>query len=94
MPTEPATPQSVDDVLSELRAGKTSPNLEVDTPEQLQEVWDKLSVDGEPAQSGYPGQYEQLPDGTRIGFRPASKSGGETIDIFKPDGSHIKVHLP
>ncbi len=35
----------------------------------------------------------QQPDGTLIGKRPASKSGGPVIDIRYPDGrvTHIRV---
>lgn len=85
---------SVDEALSQLRAGRTQPNLEVDTPSQLQEVYDRLSQGGSPVQSTYPGKMVELPDGTRVGLRTASKSGGPTIDVFKPDGTHVKVHLP
>lgn len=33
------------------------------------------------------------PNGTRIGLRDASKSGGRTIDIKLPDGTTRKVHI-
>jgi hypothetical protein len=36
----------------------------------------------------------ELEDGTRVGIREASKSGGSTVDVFKPDGTHLKAHLP
>jgi hypothetical protein len=49
---------------------------------------------GVPVDSGYPGTYVRLSDGTRVGLRLKSASGGETIDVFKPDNTHIKVHLP
>jgi hypothetical protein len=85
---------SVDETLAGLRQGRSPPHLEVDTPEQLRSVWDELASRGTPVASPYPGELEQLPDGTRIGYRAASKSGGATIDVFKADGTHIKVHLP
>ena len=87
-------PKSVDGVLGELRSGRTPPNLEVDTPQELNEVFNDLAKDGSPVKSSYPGQLVETPDGTRVGLRDASKSGGATIDVFKPDGSYVKVHLP
>lgn len=40
-----------------------------------------------------PTRIVQQPDGTVIGKRPASKSGGPVIDIRYPDGrvTHIRV---
>ena len=46
------------------------------------------------SKSSYPGKFVELPDGTQVGLRSASRSGGATIDVFKPDGTYIKVHLP
>jgi hypothetical protein len=45
----------------------------------------------------YKGTMVELPDGTRLGIRAASKSGGPTIDVKPPKGSDLnplKVHLP
>ena len=36
----------------------------------------------------------KLEDGTVIQWRGASRSGGETIDIFPTEGKGMKVHLP
>lgn len=41
----------------------------------------------------YGGTWVKLSDGTRIGLRRTSKSGGRTIDVFTPDGKYIKVHI-
>lgn len=60
----------------------------------MQQVYHEISRGGTSVQSSYPGKFVQLDDGTQIRFRGASKSGGETIDVFKPDGTHVKVHLP
>ena len=30
----------------------------------------------------------------RVGIRQQSKCGGPTFDVFKPDGTHVKAHLP
>jgi hypothetical protein len=35
----------------------------------------------------------ELPDGTRVGLRDYSTSGGKTIDIFMPDKTRVKVHI-
>jgi hypothetical protein len=35
----------------------------------------------------------ELPDGTKVGLRDVSRSGGKTIDIVLPDGKVIKVHV-
>jgi type II secretory pathway pseudopilin PulG len=92
---EESAAESADDILAELRPGRNSPNLEVDTPEEMQQLFDRLSAEGTPIRgSRYPGDIVELPDGTRVGLRPVSRSGGETIDLFKPDGTHMKVHLP
>ncbi len=92
--SNPASTECIDDVLSKLRTGRTPPNLEVDTPEEMRQVFADISRDGIPVQSGYPGKFVELQDGTKVGFRESSRSGGETIDIFKADGTHVKVHLP
>jgi filamentous hemagglutinin len=45
----------------------------------------------------YRGTMVELADGTRVGMRATSASGGPTIDIFPPKGAgpkNIKVHLP
>ena len=42
---------------------------------------------------GYNGSWVKLNDGTRIGLRDASKSGGRAIDIKMPDGTSRKVHI-
>ncbi len=52
-----------------------------------------LTENGTPIPPGtYPGQVSVLPDGTRISYRPTSKSGGGTIDIKYPDGTTVKIH--
>lgn len=89
-----AVTRTVGEVLSDLRAGRNAPNLEIDTEAQLNQVFDELSQDGTEIQSTYPGKFVELPDGTQVGLCGSSRSGGATIDIFNPDGTHIKVHLP
>jgi hypothetical protein len=93
-PPPPSAGRPVDEVLSGLRVGRNAPNLEVDTAEQLHATFDELSAGGTAVESAYPGKLVGLADGTRIGLRGTSRSGGETIDVFKPDGTYLKVHLP
>jgi hypothetical protein len=77
------------------RPGRSPGVREVDTPEEVQEIYDRLSEGGEPIEgSSYPGDVVQQPDGTRVGIRPDSRSGGPTVDIRLPGGQVIKVHLP
>jgi hypothetical protein len=83
----------VDRVLSRLRPGRRAPHLEVDGPHDVANVWAELSVGGRPIASRYPGEQVVLGDGTEVGYRTASKSGGPTVDIVRPDGTRIKVHV-
>jgi uncharacterized protein RhaS with RHS repeats len=92
-----AAEDQVEKILGELRAGRTPPNVEVDTGAELRQVYADLTQGGKaiPAgESSYPGQMVRLADGTRVGWRASSSSGGPTIDVFKVDGEHVKVHLP
>lgn len=85
---------SIDETLSGLRSGR-SPNVyQVDTPEQLQGLFDQLSEGGQPVENNYPGELVRLPDGSTVGLRDASKSGGPTIDIAQPGQPPVKIHLP
>jgi hypothetical protein len=35
----------------------------------------------------------ELPDGTGVGFRSASRMGGPAIDLFSASGPNFKVHI-
>ena len=64
-----------------------------DAPE-LQALFDELSAGGTRLPPGtYPGVRVQMPDGSQIGLRTTSKSGGPTIDIKGPNGDTLKVHI-
>jgi hypothetical protein len=85
----------VDRVLSRLRPGRRAPHLEVDSQAKIDEVWQELSVGGTAYSSGYKGTMVELADGTLVGYRLTSASGGATVDVFRAsDRTHIKVHLP
>ena len=96
-------PTSFDDAKgflnSNTRPGATKPFREVDTPEELRMVYEHLIRSGTEAEPPptYIGKYALLDDGTKIGLRDDSRSGGPTIDIFPPKGTgktYTKVHLP
>lgn len=61
----------------------------------VEALYAELTQNGQPLPPGtYKGQWMVLPDGTRIGFRPDSKSGGPTVEIWNPDGSKMwDVHV-
>ena len=80
----------IEDVLDGLEPGNNPGVYVVDTPEELQEIYDELSSGGKPTGSSYQGQEVELPDGTRVGIRETSKTGGPTIDI---NGNEYRIHL-
>lgn len=83
------------DAISSLQAGRRSNVRTVASEAELDELWARLSEGGSPVTgSTYRGREVLLPDGTRIGIRPDSTSGGPTIDINRPgSGNPIKVHV-
>jgi RHS repeat-associated protein len=86
--------EGLDETLAGLRQSKTN-IYEVDSEEELQALYDELSHGGEPATPpGYDGEMMKLPDGTRVGLRNTSKSGGPALDIHQPGQPRITVHLP
>jgi hypothetical protein len=60
------------------------------------DLYKDLSREGTPSSlPNYKGEVKQLPDGTKIGLREESTSGGRTIDIYYPGKTKpVKVHLP
>ncbi|NTJ02367.1 hypothetical protein G6L07_18755, partial [Agrobacterium rhizogenes] len=67
----------------------------VNSEAELETLFDKISAAGEeiPAQ-GYDGVMKKLADGTRVGLRNESQTGGKTIDVFpKGSGSTYKIHI-
>lgn len=90
--------EDVDAIVKEnSRKSKSGGVREVDTPEDLAKIAEEIIQGGEKDDSwgDYDGDVFRLPDGTQIGIRRTSQSGGETIDIRPPAGDkNIKVHLP
>jgi hypothetical protein len=80
--------------VSGLPKGLQSHVRTVGTEDELQRLYGKWSEGGiDITPNGYNGRMVQLPDGTIVGLRSASKSGGGTIDIKFPDGTFQKVHI-
>lgn len=89
---DPARP--ADEVLGELPKGKQDHVREVGSDAELQAKYDEMARGGEKfTRPGYPGEWVRQPDGTEIGIRNSSKSGGRTIDVRHPDKSPEKVHI-
>jgi len=86
--------EGLDEALAGLRESKAG-IYEVDNEEELQALYNELSRGGKPATpTGYDGEMVKLSDGTRVGLRNTSSSGGQTIDINRPGQSPVKIHLP
>jgi len=85
---------AIDDVLGGLRSGRSGRVKIVDSADELVDVFGRLSRGGKSVEgTSYPGRMVELPDGTRVGIRPGSTSGGPTIDIYFPGGGQRKIHV-
>lgn len=88
--------QTADDVRKILsQVSKDGNNTRVvSSEEELIDLFNKLKVGGtEATPATYDGVMVSLSDGTRIGLRNKSLSGGKTIDVFYPTGRPDKVHI-
>jgi len=66
----------------------------VGTEVELNAIWTQYSQGGTPiVGSTYPGQRVRFPDGSEIALRPASKTGGPTIDVLGAGGERVKIHV-
>jgi RHS repeat-associated protein len=84
-----------EDAVAGLTAGRTSGVYVVDSADDLGAIYSKLAAGGRPvtAPSTYPGKEVILRDGTRVGIRGTSKTGGPAVDIKPPDQSKITIHV-
>jgi RHS repeat-associated protein len=82
-----------DDVVKALADGKNRPNKVVASGEELEKLYRDLTFLGEKTKGRYPGRQVRLPDGTRVGIRDFSGSGGPTIDYDPPSGKGINIHV-
>lgn len=74
--------------------GRSPPIRQAENEQQLRDLWDALTAEGRAVEDvRYPGQVVELPDGTKVRLREASRSGGPTIDINYPSGDKDKVHI-
>jgi hypothetical protein len=89
-----STAADIESTMQGLPKGKSGAVRVVATDAELQSTFDAMSKGGKPiTRPGYNGPVVELPDGTQIGLRGASKSGGRTIDIKYPSGTDGKVHI-
>jgi hypothetical protein len=82
--------ESIEDALAGLEPRNSPGVYVVDNEEELYQLYDELSSGGKPTGSSYPGPEVELSDGTRVGIRETSKTGGPTIDI---NGNEYRIHL-
>lgn len=86
----------VDDVIGGLPKGRQTHVWVVRSDAELQAVYDDLVGEAQ-AVSGrgsYNGSWVVRSDGVEVGLRSASRTGGRTVDIVRPDGTRTVVHIP
>ena len=92
--------QDVHKIVDPLPPGKHKGVHELPTPQQILDLYNQLTENATPLPTGTYGKgfgkWATLPDGTRIGYRPESESGGPTVEIWDPGDTKPKtsVHLP
>jgi hypothetical protein len=80
--------------LAKLPEGRSNGVKTVSSEAELDQLFDKLSKGGtDVTPPTYKGTSVILPDGTRVGIRGASRSGGPTMDITLANGKQWKVHV-
>jgi len=80
--------------LSGLPQGVSRNTKLVRSDSDLETRYQKLAKGGsDVTPATYPGTRTQLPDGTRIGLRETSSSGGRAIDIVYPNSRRARVHI-
>jgi hypothetical protein len=97
-PTDALPVRDVDDVhkrVDPLPPGRNRGVKVLPNAAAVEGLYAELTENATPAPSGtYKGEWQTLPDGTKVGFRPDSKSGGPTVEIWNPDGSKMwDVHV-
>ncbi len=81
-------------ILSTLQKGRNTRILTVGSTEELQQLFGRLAAGGRQIPSGaFPGRMIQLSDGTRVGLRCWSLSGGQAVDVTLPSGVRWVIHI-
>lgn len=89
----PRTWGDVRDVLESLPRGQQKTVRLVATDEDIEALFGRLTAGGTPIERpGYNGRWFELDNGTQVGMRTRSKSGGWTIDVTIGNGDFMKVH--
>ncbi|RJQ44179.1 MAG: RHS repeat-associated core domain-containing protein [Gaiellales bacterium] len=83
----------IKDSLSVLRSGSGSRVKLVDTNFELEELFMRYKQGGTPVRNTTHPELYKLPDGTTVGYRSSSTSGGPAIDITLPDGTYYRIHV-
>lgn len=84
----------IEDDLGKLPRGNNKRIRTVGTESELRDLFETWKRGGtEITPQDYDGTLVRLPDGTEVGYRHTSTSGGATIDIFFTDGKWRKVHI-
>ena len=79
---------------SATKHGDSGQAYNVGSQAELHALYAQLTVGSNPVPaSGYAGTMRILPDGTRIGLRLESTTGGHTIDVHKPSGKPYRIHI-
>jgi hypothetical protein len=88
---------SIRDELNAMPRGRQEHVSEVKTEQEMRETFDRWVARGrgtDVTPSTYNGKIMRLEDGTLVGYRSTSRSGGATIDVKFINGETRKVHLP
>ena len=65
----------------------------METLAALLRLWNHISAGASRVAVEYDGIMKQLPDGTFIGLRNGSKTGGKTIDVRPAVGKNYWIHI-
>ncbi|WP_052226745.1 hypothetical protein [Microbacterium mangrovi] len=82
------------DLLTQLPTGRQNFVRVVPDDAAVRRVFEELSIGSRPGfWQGFRGTVVECDDGTQIGLREYSKSGGPSIDIKLPDGTRYRIHV-
>jgi filamentous hemagglutinin len=73
--------------------GKSGQAFNVASEADLNSLFSRITFGARNVSANYDGEMKILSDGTRIGLRNSSSTGGQVIDIFPVNGKSYKVHI-